>query len=195
MNELTTTEKFKNGIIEILKEQPENTSNIYNKIKILYPEECDDSKRCIHNRTDYYGPEWKHKVRSVQSSLKRGGKIIKNHKTVEWELVEKEKIKNFKLKETNGPQIPKEPFKMNSTAELLDSTKIESDTVKETSKTLEQKIDELKTELRTRDDEFREVLKDHEEKHQLSQNYIFIVIGIILLLTLGILLKLFSFIN
>ena len=91
MNEINTTQKSKDGIIEILKEQPEITSNIYNKIKILYPVECNDNEQCIHNDVDYNGPEWKHKVRSAQSSLRKSCIIILNAKTREWELVEKEK--------------------------------------------------------------------------------------------------------
>jgi hypothetical protein len=86
MEELTPFQKFKQGIIDILKVAPEKTSVILQKIKNMYPEECHDEIRCIHKNVDYGRPEWEHIVRSAQQALKKSGIIELNHGTKNWEL-------------------------------------------------------------------------------------------------------------
>ncbi|MFN3466166.1 MAG: hypothetical protein ACK4WF_00505 [Candidatus Brocadiales bacterium] len=75
MKELTPFQKFKYAILKILGAAPERTSTILQKIKDLYPEECNDLVRCIHKNVDYGRPEWEHVVRNAQQALKKSGII------------------------------------------------------------------------------------------------------------------------
>jgi len=86
MEELTPFQKFKQGIIDVLKIAPEKTSVILQKIKDMHPEECNDEVRCIHKNVDYGRPEWEHIVRSAQQALKKSGIIELNRITKNWEL-------------------------------------------------------------------------------------------------------------
>ena len=51
-----------NMLIDILKARPGKTSVILQKIKDMYPEECNDKVRCLHKNVDYGHPEWEHIV-------------------------------------------------------------------------------------------------------------------------------------
>jgi hypothetical protein len=88
MKELTPFQKFKQGVVDILKAAPEKTSVILQKIRDMYPEECNDKVRCIHKNVDYGRPEWEHIVRSAQQALKKSGIIEINPETKNWELKE-----------------------------------------------------------------------------------------------------------
>ena len=90
MEEVTLFQKFKKGIVEILKVEPKATSEIL-KIKVMYPDDCDDSVRCIHKNVDYGRPEWEHIVRSAQQALKKSNIIDLNQGSKKWEL----KLKNI----------------------------------------------------------------------------------------------------
>jgi len=92
MEELTLFQKFKQGVIDILKDAPEKTSVILQKIKDMYPKECNDEVRCIHKNVDYGRPEWEHIVRNAKQDLKRGGIIELNPRTKNWELKKFKKI-------------------------------------------------------------------------------------------------------
>lgn len=53
------------------------TEDIYNTVKIRYPDLCIDSYRCIQNcKSGNDQPEWKHKVRSALEKFKSNGVII-----------------------------------------------------------------------------------------------------------------------
>jgi hypothetical protein len=95
MKELTPFQKFKQGIVDILKGAPEKTSEILQRIKNMYPEECNNEVRCIHNNIDYGRPEWEHIVRSAQQALKKSDIIELNRKTKKWELKGVKKIEEI----------------------------------------------------------------------------------------------------
>lgn len=84
--EATPFQKFKEGVIDILKVTPENTSVILQKIKSMYPEEFDDAVRCIHRNVDYGRPEWEHIVRNAQLALEKSGIIELDSETNNWKL-------------------------------------------------------------------------------------------------------------
>lgn len=95
MEELTPFQKFKRGIIEILKTGPQKTSIILQRVKNMCPEECNDEVRCVHKNVDYGRPEWEHIVRSAQQVLKKSGIIQLNYETKNWELKKSEQIEEI----------------------------------------------------------------------------------------------------
>jgi len=105
MGESTPFQKFKQEIINTLKGAPEKTSLILQKIKDMYPEECNDEVRCIHKNVDYGQPEWAHIVRNAQQALKKSGIIELNPKTKKWELEKLEMIEEI-MKSVRDIQEP-----------------------------------------------------------------------------------------
>lgn len=69
--------KFQEVVYEIMKERDGriHLHEIYVEVKKRLADLCDESIRCIHQGVDYGQPEWKHRVRNAQQSLKRRGLI------------------------------------------------------------------------------------------------------------------------
>ncbi len=59
---------------EIHRQSHMTTRQMYDHVKRMLPDLCDDSIRCVHRGQDYGQPEWKHQVRNAQQTLKREGR-------------------------------------------------------------------------------------------------------------------------
>ncbi len=110
MTELTSFQKFKQSIVQILTISPQRTGVILRIIKEMYPDECNDQIRCIHNDIDYKRPEWEHITRSAQQALKKSDIIFLDNDKL-WKIVKTETIEKISetIKDIEEPQgIPTE---------------------------------------------------------------------------------------
>ena len=67
----TRYQKIKKEVEFELKNTPLNIQEIYKRIKIKYPTDCDDKEPCEHNGHFYQYGEWKHLVRDALQGLKK----------------------------------------------------------------------------------------------------------------------------
>ncbi len=79
---------FVNTILYLLSAGPATTEELYEKIRNIHPDLCDDAiDRVIDGKR--FGKRWKHDVRNAQQTLKKSGKIRYEENTGKWRKNEK----------------------------------------------------------------------------------------------------------
>ena len=77
---------FRRTVLFVLSQGPARTSEICEVVEEIHPQLCDDSILCPH--TSSYVPEWKHKVRNAQYSLRRSGCVASSRGyDAQWSLL------------------------------------------------------------------------------------------------------------
>lgn len=81
--------KFREAILQELKEGEMTTRALYRQVKSTYRSYCDDRERCLHYKSQgARQPEWKHEVRRVPHELKMEALIERSKGTGKWKLQE-----------------------------------------------------------------------------------------------------------
>jgi hypothetical protein len=65
---------FADAILHCLSKRPASTRELHDKIRMLLPDLCDDSRDLVVNG-QHFGKKWKHTVRTAQVFLRRKGTI------------------------------------------------------------------------------------------------------------------------
>jgi hypothetical protein len=76
--------KFKGSIENMLRDGQMPINQIYEKIKVAYGDDCDDTERCEHAGIFYQYGEWKHLVRDALQALKRQGIVTYDSASRTW---------------------------------------------------------------------------------------------------------------
>jgi hypothetical protein len=80
---------FRAEIVRALKTDPKTTVQLYDLLKKKYPKYCDDTEICSHYAlTPTKQPEWKHAVRCLLDSMKKGFLIYYDQFGKEWKVAE-----------------------------------------------------------------------------------------------------------
>ena len=83
VGERSANATFGEGVMRALEHGPLPTTAIYEEVRAMFPDLCDDSRELVING-DRYGAVWKHAMRNAQTHLRRRGDAEYDPATRTW---------------------------------------------------------------------------------------------------------------